>query len=296
MQTIGILSPGDMGHVTGQVLGQNGLRVIAHLADRSERTRRLAAEAGIEAVESYTALVTEADAVLCILVPAQAEAAAQQVAEALQATGAELLYADCNAIAPQTSRRIGACISDVGGRFVDASIIGPPPRREGSTRFYASGPHVAEFARLNDFGLHVIPLGEEIGAASAIKMCYGGLTKGLTALCTELLVAAEALGVGEPLAREFAWSQKELLLRMERGLPGMPPKAHRWIGEMEEIAATFDAVGLSPKFHAGAADIYRFVSGTSLAERTPEDPNPPTLAEMVQVLAQALGESAGKKR
>jgi hypothetical protein len=72
-------------------------------------------------------------------------------------------------------------------------------------------------------------------------------------------------------------------------LPGMPPKAHRWVGEMEEIAQTFGYVGLTPQILAGAADIYRFVSQTELAERTPEDPNPaPTLAQMVATLAKHL--------
>ncbi len=288
MNTIGILSPGDMGHTVGQRLAAHRLRVIAHLADRSARTQQLAAQAGIEEVASYDDLAQEADIVLCILAPAQAEAAAQKVAAALRRTDADLLYADCNAIAPQTTVRIGELISDAGGRFVDASIIGPPPRQDGATRFYASGIHAAELARLNDRGLHVPVLSDRIGDASAIKMCYAGLTKGLTALCVELLVAAEALGVRQALLDEYRISQTAMLQRMEKGLPGMPPKARRWVGEMEEIAATFAAVGLTPKFHEGAADIYRFVGDTSLADRTPEEPNAPTLEEMLQTLTDAL--------
>lgn len=288
MNTVGILSPGDMGHTVGERLRSNGLRVIAHLADRSERTRQLAAQVGIEEVESYDALVMEADAVLCILVPAQAGAAAKKVAAALGRTGAGLLYADCNAIAPQTTKEIGALISGAGGRFVDASIIGPPPRRDGATRFYASGVHAAELALLNDYGLDVPVISDRIGDASAIKMCYAGLTKGLTALCTELLVAAEALGVRGALLEEYRLSQAAMLKRMEGGLTGMPPKSRRWVGEMEEIAATMAAVGLTPKFHEGAADIYSFVGATPLADRTPEDPDAPTLEKMLELLVDAL--------
>ena len=288
MNTVGILSPGDMGHTVGERLREHGLRVIAHLADRSERTRQLAAKAGIEEATSYEALVQEADVVLCILVPAQANAAAQKVAAALRRTGVDLLYADCNAIAPQTTRGIGEVITDAGGRFVDASIIGPPPRREGATRFYASGVHASELARLNSYGLDVSVISDRIGNASAIKMCYAGLTKGLTALCMELVVAAEALGVREALFEEYRMSQGAMLKRMEGGLPGMPPKSRRWVGEMEEIAATMAGVGLSPKFHEGAADIYRFVGGTALADRTPEEPDAPTLEEMLAMLVDAL--------
>jgi 3-hydroxyisobutyrate dehydrogenase-like beta-hydroxyacid dehydrogenase len=286
-KTIGILSPGDMGHAVGGRLAENGLRVVAALGDRSERTRRLAAQAGIEDVGDYTGLVRAADAILCILVPAEAEATAQRVADALAATGASLLYADCNAIAPQTVQRISQVITGAGSRFVDASIIGGPPRPGYTPRFYASGPGAAEFAALNDFGLEVVGMGERVGDASAIKMCYGALTKGQSALYTELLVAAEALGVSDALAAEFRHSQADALKRMA-GLPGMPPKSRRWVGEMEEIAATFGAVGLTPKIFEGAADIYRFVGGTVLADRNPEDPGKPSLEEMIEGLAAAL--------
>ena len=286
-KTIGILSPGDMGHAVGGRLAENGLQVVAALGDRSERTRRLAAQAGIEDVGDYTGLVRAADAILCILVPAEAEATAQRVADALAATGASLLYADCNAIAPQTVQRISQVITGAGSRFVDASIIGGPPRPGYTPRFYASGPGAAEFAALNDFGLEVVGMGERVGDASAIKMCYGALTKGQSALYTELLVAAEALGVSDALAAEFRHSQADALKRMA-GLPGMPPKSRRWVGEMEEIAATFGAVGLTPKIFEGAADIYRFVGGTVLADRNPEDPGKPSLEEMIEGLAAAL--------
>ena len=137
--TVGILSPGDMGHTVGDVLRQNGLRVITCLQGRSKRTQQLAEKAGIQDVPTYPQLVTEADLILSIMVPAQAMSAASAVAEALQQTNATLTYADCNAIAPQTVRKLGEVITEAGGTFVDASIIGPPPRNPGATRFYASG-------------------------------------------------------------------------------------------------------------------------------------------------------------
>ncbi len=284
--TIGILSPGDMGHTVGDVLHQNGLRVITCLQGRSQRTRDLAQKAGILDVPTYPQLVTEADLILSIMVPAQALNAAELVADALQQTDTTLTYSDCNAIAPQTVRKLGKVITSAGGVFVDASIIGPPPRRPGATRFYASGPQLNAFADLNNYGLDVRVLGDEIGLASAIKMCYASLTKGLTALCTELLTAAEVLGVSDALTEEFKLSQAALYERMERGLPSMPPKAKRWIGEMEEISDTFAHVGLTPHILTGAADMYRLVSDTHLADLSPEARDQfPTLTELITILA-----------
>ncbi len=289
LRTVGILSPGDMGHIVGRVLGEHGLRVIACIQGRSRRTQALAKSANITAVPTYRQLVVEADLILSILVPAQAMAAAENVAEALGETNSELVYADCNAIAPQTVRQIDEIITAVGGTFVDASIIGPPPKNEGTTRFYASGGDLRIFQELSRFGLDIRPLGAEIGLASSIKMCYASMTKGLTALCTELLTAAEILGVSEALGEEFKLSQSALYERMERGLPSMPPKSRRWIGEMEEISATFEHVGLTPKILAGAADMYRFVGESHLADLSPEEPESyPTLEEMISSLAEHL--------
>ena len=60
---------------------------------------------------------------------------------------------------------------------------------------------------------------------------------------------------------------------------------------MEEIAKTFEHIGLTPKILTGAADIYRFVGKTDLAERTPEDSGPlPTLTEMLPILTTYLRE------
>ena len=289
LRTVGILSPGDMGHTVGGVLRQNGLRLITCLEGRSQRTRQLAEKAGIEDVSTYPQFVTEADLILSIMVPAQAMSAASIVAETLQQVDTTLTYTDCNAIAPQTVRKLGDIITAAGGTFVDASIIGPPPRTPGATRFYASGPDLNLFSELNNYGLDIRALDEEIGLASAIKMCYASLTKGLTALCTELLTAASVLGVSDALTAEFQLSQSVLFERMEKGLPGMPPKARRWIGEMEEISATFAHVGLTPNILTGAADMYRFVGDTHLADLPPEARDEfPNLAELIEILAKNL--------
>jgi 3-hydroxyisobutyrate dehydrogenase-like beta-hydroxyacid dehydrogenase len=226
------------------------------------------------------------------LVPAQAKQAARVIAKAILETEAKPIYADCNAIAPQTTCQIGEMITKAGGRFVDVGIIGSPPGKKGSPYFYASGPHVKAFEELSRFGLNVIVLGEQNGQASGIKMCYAALTKGLVALCTELFTAAEILGVSPALKERFQSGPQSILYeRMEQEMPRMPEKSRRWIGEMEEIAKTFEHIGLTPKIHNGAADIYRFVGKTDLAERTPEDPTPPpSLPQIVTILAGYLSE------
>ncbi len=289
LRSVGILSPGDMGHTVGAVLREHGLRLLTCLDGRSERTRALAAEAGIEDVPTLEDLVVAADIILCILVPAEATGVAQRIAAAIRTTGAGVLYADCNAIAPQTVRTIGAAITGAGGRFADVGIIGGPPKQPG-TRFYASGPGAADFAALSDYGLEVRVLDGDVGQASGLKMCYGALTKGLQALGTELLVAAKLMGLEETLRAEQEQSTPDVLGWLSRAVPTMPPKAYRWVGEMEEIAATFAGLGMTPHIFAGAADLYRFIAETPIGKESPETRDRDRgLDGIVAALADALG-------
>ncbi|MGH2561316.1 MAG: DUF1932 domain-containing protein [Thermomicrobiales bacterium] len=288
--TIGILSPGDMGHSIAARLRENGARVITCLDGRSDRSRGLAAQAGMEDVESLEAVVEQADVFLSVLVPARALDVAHQVAAAIKATGAGILYVDCNAIAPRTVQEVARIVEAAGGRVADAGIVGPPPRKPG-TKFYASGPGAAEFAKLREHGLDVRVLGPDIGQASGFKMCYGALTKGLTALGTELLVAAERMGLADQLRAEQEETMTAVLGWLRNSLPTMPPKAYRWVGEMEEIAQTFDDLGLTPRILLGAADIYRFVADTPIGHESPETRDPNRGPDgVVAALAEALPE------
>ena len=289
LKTIGIMSPGDMGHAVGRALGDNGFDIITCLEGRSERTRALAQQGNFRDVPSMEELVSQADLIMCILVPAQAERVALRVAEALSSTGQSTYYADCNAVSPQTSLRIADIINAAGGRFIDGGIIGGPPGKGEPPRFYVSGSDAAVVSELDGKGITVRPIGDELGKASGIKMCYAALTKGTSTLQIALLSAAESMGLTEELRMEFASSQPNALKQMDTGISRLPPNAHRWIGEMEEIAATFEHLGVTPFFHKGAAEVYRLLSRTEFAQETPEtvDKNRPTI-ETIRAVVELL--------
>jgi len=281
-----------MGHSIGGVLQANGLQVLTCLSERSSRTRDLAARSGFSDTANLEELVTRSDIVLCVLVPAEATIVAKSVASAVRATNADILYVDCNAIAPGTVRGIAEIILSSGAKFADVGIIGPPPRKPG-TRFYASGPGAIELAALSAFGLDIRIIGDEAGQASGLKMCYGALTKGLQALGTELLVAARLMGLEEILRDEQKESIPDVLGWLERGIPSMPPRAYRWVGEMDEIASCFADLGLTPNMFTGAADIYRFVAETSIGKESPETRD--QTRGMDGVVAALASELAGQK-
>ena len=268
VKTVAILSPGEMGAAVGKVLRESELEVITCLEGRSEQTRRRAGECGFSIVSNLEEMAIRADLVLSILVPAEAAEVARSVACAMQASDARPTYADCNAVSPQTAGALEPLITEAGGTFADAGIIGGPPREGYAPRFYASGPGASTLAELEGRGIDVVQVGGGSGRASAIKMCYAAMTKGTTALQTALLVAAVRLGVYEELRDELLLSQRQTFDRIEASVKRLPSVAYRWIGEMEEIAATFESVDVTPDFHRGAADVFRLVAGSSLGKET----------------------------
>ena len=293
LNTVAILSPGDMGHAVGQRLRESELDVITCLAGRSDRTRALADKAGIRDVATMEELVTQSDLIMSMTVSAAVPSLCQEVASAISATGSDTLFAECNAIAPQLTREMEPVITDVGGRFVDVSIIGGPPRPGYSPHFYTSGEYASDFEQLNDYGLTVIKLDGEVGKASGIKMCYAAMTKGTSALYSELLVAAELMGLTEPLLEEFQSGQSSVLQRMERNIPTVPPRSRRWVSEMEEIRDTFAHLGMTPHLFQGVADMYRFIGSTPLGEEFPESRDRErTFTETISQLADYVRQQA----
>ena len=285
---VGIISAGDMGAAIGATLASGGVDVATNLTGRSDLTRTRAAEAGIRDAGSTAALVEECSLLLSVLPPAEAVSIAEEVADAMALTGARPAFTECNAIAPQTVVRIATLIMDAGAPVIDAGIIGSPPAPGSHTRIYCSGPDTSALESLRECGLDVRRVGPRIGQASGLKMVYAASTKGTTAVWTELLTAAEAMGLTDALLAEFGDAVDPA--RHIRAATQMPRRARRWVGEMEEIAATFEHLGLTPRILLGAADMFRLTGETSLADQTSREPDP-ELREMLRTLAERARES-----
>jgi 3-hydroxyisobutyrate dehydrogenase-like beta-hydroxyacid dehydrogenase len=294
LKTVAILSPGDMGSGVGRALRAHGYDVVTCLAGRGQGSRARATRAGFREVASLEALVSAADIVLSILPPESAPQVAREVARAMRATGRKPPYADCNAVAPETARGIGATIAAAGAEFIDGGIIGTPPGKSDlPTRMYVSGPRAEIMAEFDGKGIYVRQSGPEIGRASAIKMCYAAVSKGTNALHTAALVTAEALGVGQAVRDEWKLSAPGVYDRMQKSVPWLAADAARWVGEMVEIAKTFDSCGVTPKFHQGAADIFRLLDASPFSAETRETlDRSRTLEQTVKTLVEYL--PAGK--
>jgi putative dehydrogenase len=242
MTTVGIIAMGEMGSGVARRLHERGATVITQLTGRSAASAARAERAGAAAVSTDEEFVRQSDFVLSIVPPGDAVALAERLAPAIKRAGRKTVYVDCNAVSPQTAARIGEVLEGSGCIYVDAGIIGPPPGPNARTIFYASGPGAGEFERLSECGLTVRVMDGPNGAASAMKL---GSTRH---------------GTADALLQELSESQPMLLNWMRGFVSRMPPKAYRWVAEMEEIAQFQEDDAAAREMYLGIARFYEQIA------------------------------------
>jgi len=275
--TVGIVSPGAMGSALADALDT---RVVATLEARSERTRGLAARAErLELLPTLGDVLREADVVLSVVPPGEAE----EIGAAVRSARANLLFVDLNAVSPETVRRIGP--------DVDGAISGPPPWWPGTTRIYISGPRAEEVASLPWTRVGLVVVGEEVGTASAVKMCTASVYKGTTALLAHALLTARSAGVLEHVLDDLRSSFPELVDGAGTAVARATTKSARYVPEMREIAETQAGASLPRELFEGVAAAYAALSKRELARTAPEDiPTGLDVEEALDLLARCHDE------
>ena len=274
-----------MGQAFAQQFQQLSLPVYTALDGRSARTRGLAAAAGIIDVSNLERLTESCDVILSIMNPGHALAFSGELAGALNTTQRTPLFVDCNAIAPDTMHAIHANVTAAGARCVDAGIMGPPPNATTTSRLFVAGAEAHLLTQLATTQLSVHLMSERIGDASALKICDAVMAKGVTAMMLQMLMVARRLGVEHALDAQCEGPRRYFHDWIMRTLPIMPPKAGRWVPEVEQIAQTFESVGVSGDMLRAAIQVYEQVAQTALGLEAPEDRDPSrdgnTVAELL---------------
>ena len=280
-QNIGVIHPGMMGICVAATIQNSGHEVYWASEGRGPQSRERAEKFNLSDAGSLATLCETCSVIVSVCPPH----AAEDVAEQVLAHSFQGVYLDVNAISPQRTIRIGQLMHRAGVDFVDGGIIGFPVWQRGKTWLYLSGEKATEAASFCSGGpLETSVVGDKIGKASALKMCYAAYTKGTTALLCGILATAQVLGVREEL--ETQWSRDWTNFGTQAGerVRNVTAKAWRFAGEMAEIAATFREAGMPGEFHAAAEIIYRRLAGFKDA------PSTPALEDVLEKLAQTSDE------
>jgi 3-hydroxyisobutyrate dehydrogenase-like beta-hydroxyacid dehydrogenase len=262
--TVAIVAPGNMGAAVAARLAANGIEVWTTLDGRGAASRERASGAGMIAVPMSR--LVEAPMVLSIVPPGVALSFAEEVASVVREGAARPLYVDCNAVSPSTVAAIEQIITATGASFADAGIVGAPPQPgTAGPRFYVSGEQAAAVAALGACGLDVRVLDGPVGAASALKMCFAGINKGLIALASAMILAATRSGAAAALRRELAENEQALFDSLSHKVPAMVPRAWRWVAEMDEIGEFAGDDPAARLFFEGAAQMYEAIARDAAA-------------------------------
>src|SRR5438132_9198508 len=244
-QRIAILSIGEMGYHWARILTSRGVEVLTYAKDRSETTRKRAETIGVKCLPSMNRLVRDADLIVSIVVPFAAKRVAAKVAKATAKLGRkDLLYLDANAISPMTADEIAKTLTAIGVNFVDGCIIGSATKMDKGAVVYVSGPQAAKIQELEPYGFSVKVLGPTVAQASAFKVVYAGLTKGLQGLFVELLMGARGFGLLDEILKRYEESFPGLLDKVTSSIVGLRVHAARRAEEMDELKRTFGYHGM----------------------------------------------------
>ncbi|MGH7844617.1 MAG: DUF1932 domain-containing protein [Candidatus Binatia bacterium] len=251
---VGFLHPGDMGISLAATAQNSGHIACWVTAGRSRETHERAQRFGLVDAPTLKELCQTCSVIVSVCPPAAAEEVANQVL----ACSFRGVYLDANAISPQRATRISGSMDKGGVAFVDGGIIGGPAWERETTWLYLSGKEAHRAAACFSAGpLETRIIGDSAGKASALKMCYAAYTKGTRALLYALLAASEKLGVRSELEQHWSQEGSDYAEEARAGTKSVKGKAWRYVGEMEEIAATFTEAGIPGEFHMAAAEIYR---------------------------------------
>jgi 3-hydroxyisobutyrate dehydrogenase-like beta-hydroxyacid dehydrogenase len=167
-------------------------------------------------------------------------------------------YVDLNSVSPRAKRQACAVIQAAGGKFVEVAVMSPFAPKRIASPMLLGGHHAQEFRdRAQPLGFTGAEVfSDEIGPASATKMCRSVLIKGVEALLTESMLAARLYGVEETVLRSLTdllpvphW-EKLARYMISRSLEHGTRRGE----EMREVAQTVRDAGVEPVMSMAIAE------------------------------------------
>ena len=224
-----------------------------------------ARDAGVLVSESMQALCAHADLVISAVTASSTLAVAEAAAAHIQ-RGA--VFLDLNSASPATKQAAASRIESAGARYVEAGVMTSVPPYGIRVPMLLGGPHAKALAGvLLGWGMDASAVSDQLGVASAIKMCRSVMIKGLEALVIESYATARAYGVEEHMIATLQetfpsidWQQQGAYF-----FSRVVQHGQRRAEEMREAANTVREAGFAPLITASIADKQQWVADQSRA-------------------------------
>ncbi|MGB8432680.1 MAG: DUF1932 domain-containing protein, partial [Burkholderiales bacterium] len=256
---VGLIGYGEVGKIFAQALIERGAAwvgtydILLNDAAKAPTMRAHAEQAGVTALDSAAALLDRADAVISAVTASQTLAVATEASTSIRSG---TWYLDVNSASPGTKAAAGRAIDGAGGRYVESAMMTSVPPYGIGVPMLLGGAHAQAAASLfAPLGFSMEVASDEIGVASAIKMCRSVFIKGLEAIVIESYAAARHYGVEDRVLASLAetfptidWEKQGAYLFSRVAQHG-----RRRAEEMREAAVTVREAGLDPLLAAATA-------------------------------------------
>lgn len=254
---IGFLGYGEAGRAFHEGLARDAIAVIAYdiaLGRPGTGMREAMVGRGAVPCESIAGLA-EADWVFSAVTADQSLLAVEPLLPHLR-RGQVLI--DINSVSPDRKRETARRVEAVGAIYLDMAVMAPVHPRKHRTPVLIAGRDAASLLPdllALDFSARVV--GDEPGAATAIKMVRSLFVKGLEAITVETLLAAEASGCFDEILSSISTSYPGLDWPRfaEYQFERTTTHGRRRAAEMRESAATLDSLGLHGALAEAIADV-----------------------------------------
>ena len=253
-----LIGYGEVGRILAEDLRARGLQVTAHdLKLGGPAAGELQAHAGAHGVAlapSHAQAVAGAELVISAVTASQTVAVAQAAAPGL-APGA--FFLDFNSASPGAKAQAAQVVNAAGGRYVEGAVMTSVPPYRIRVPLLLGGPEAAALEPLlNALGFAARVASEQLGVASATKMCRSIMIKGLEAMVIESFTTARHYGVEDAVIASLQetfpgidW-EKQGAYFFQRVIE----HGRRRSEEVREVAQTVREAGLEPWSAAGTAE------------------------------------------
>jgi 3-hydroxyisobutyrate dehydrogenase-like beta-hydroxyacid dehydrogenase len=261
---IGLVGYGEVGRILAEDLRKADVKVSAYDiklgGDQAGTLRKHAAALGVALSSSHAELTTQADLIVSAVTASQAVPVANACAPGVK-KGAWFL--DFNSASPGAKRRAAALIDTAGGRYVEGAVMTSIPPYRLKVPLLLGGSSAKELAPLLvKLGFNAKVASEQLGVASAVKMCRSVMIKGLEAMVIESFTTARAYGVEDAVLASLAetfpgidW-EKQGAYFFQRVIE----HGRRRSEEVREVAETVREIGLTPWSAQGTAERQAWVA------------------------------------
>ena len=244
---------------------QQDLKVIAYdIKLRSDQAggalRDHAAGHGVALTASHADLAVQADLIVSAVTASQAVPVAQACAPTVKK---DAWFLDFNSASPGAKRRAAELIDGKGGRYVEGAVMTSVPPKRIKVPLLLGGATAAALApMLVELGFDAKVASQELGVASAVKMCRSVMIKGLEAMVIEAYTTARAYGVEDAVLA----SLKETFTGIDWEKQGayffqrVIEHGRRRSEEVREVAQTVREIGLEPWSAQGTAERQAWVA------------------------------------